>query len=142
MKEIARSADIKDKYSDIINLKHHVSRKHPQMSMEARAAQFAPFAALTGFDEKVEETARQTSKKIELNEEEKTILDNKLQIILNKLKLRPVVTFTYFVKDLKKDGGKYVTVTGIVKKIDEYNSLIILEDNTQVPILDVISIEI
>lgn len=132
---------VEEKYGDIINLKHHISKKHKQMSLEDRAAQFAPFAALTGFDEKVEETARQTSAKIELNEEEKTILDNKLQIILNKIKLRPVVTFTYFVKDLKKDGGKYVTISGIVKKIDEYNELIILEDNTQIPILDVISID-
>ncbi len=132
---------VEEKYSDIIKLKHHVSRKHPQMSMGARAAQFAPFAALTGFDDKVKETARQTSTKIELNEEEKTILDNKLQIIINRIKLRPVVTFTYFVKDLKKDGGRYVTVNGIVKKLDEYNGLIILEDNKQIPILDVISID-
>lgn len=132
---------VEDKYEDIINLNYQGSKKYNRMSMEARAAQFAPFAALTGYEDKVLEIARQTSKKIDLNDEEKTILDNKFQIILNKIKLRPVVTFTYFVKDLKKDGGKYVTVNGIVKKIDEYNGFIILEDNTRLPIIDVISIE-
>ena len=128
------------KYDDIINLPHHTSNKHPAMSLEARAAQFAPFAALTGYDEAVKETARHTDKRIVLDDEEKSILDNKLQIIQEQLLKRPEVTFTYFLPDLKKDGGKYVSVTGIVKKIDGYNQVIVLEDKTVIPIHEIVAI--
>lgn len=128
------------KYDDIINLSHHTSNKHPAMSLEARAAQFAPFAALTGYDEAVKETARFTDKRIVLDDEEKSILDNKLQIIQEQLLKRPEVTFTYFLPDLKKDGGKYVSVTGIVKKIDGYNQVIVLEDKTVIPIHEIVAI--
>ena len=128
------------KYDDIINLPHHTSNKHPAMSLEARAAQFAPFAALTGYDEAVKETARFTDKRIVLDDEEKSILDNKLQIIQEQLLKRPDVTFTYFLPDLKKDGGKYVSVTGIVKKIDGYNQVIVLEDKTVIPIHEIVAI--
>lgn len=128
------------KYDDIINLPHHTSNKHPAMSLEARAAQFAPFAALTGYDEAVKETARFTDKRIVLDDEEKSILDNKLQIIQEQLLKRPEVTFTYFLPDLKKDGGKYVSVTGIVKKIDGYNQVIVLEDKTVIPIHEIVAI--
>ena len=128
------------KYDDIINLPHHTSNKHPAMSLEARAAQFAPFAALTGYDEAVKETARFTDKRIVLDDEEKSILDNKLQIIQEQLLKRPEVTFTYFLPDLKKDGGKYVSVTGIVKKIDGYNQVIVVEDKTVIPIHEIVAI--
>lgn len=128
------------KYDDIINLPHHVSKKHPQMSIEARSAQFAPFAALTGHSDTIKETARLTNERIEIDEELKTIIDNKLQIIQEQISLRPEVSITYFMSDEKKNGGEYVTVVGNVKKIDEYKQVIILTDNTIIPINDMIDI--
>lgn len=130
------------KYDDIINLPHHISKKHPQMSMEARAAQFAPFAALTGYEDAVKETARTTTEKIELDEESKTILDAKLQIIVEQLINKPTISITYFVQDLKKEGGKYISIIGSVRKIDEYKQCIVLEDKTEIYINDIIDIEI
>ena len=128
------------KYDDIINLPHHESKKHPRMSKEARAAQFAPFAALTGYDEVINETARLTSKRKEINEELKEILDAKLQIIHDKVLAKPRITFTYFVSDSKKDGGSYVTVTGKLIKIDEFSQKIILENRTEIPIPEIVDI--
>lgn len=130
------------KYDDIINLPHYISKKHPQMSMEERAAQFAPFAALVGYEDAVEETARITTKRIELNEEEKNILDMKLQMLNEQMQVQihPNITIMYFVPDLKKDGGKYIKISGIVKRIDEYKQLIILDDKTEISIKEIISI--
>ena len=130
------------KYDDIINLPNYISKKHPQMSMEERAAQFAPFAALVGYEDAVEETARITTKRIELNEEEKNILDMKLQMLNEQMQVQihPNITIMYFVPDLKKDGGKYIKISGIVKRIDEYKQLIILDDKTEISINEIISI--
>lgn len=127
-------------YDDIINLQHHVSKKHPQMSLYARSAQFAPFAALTGYEDAVKETARETSERIEIEDELKSILDSKLQIILEQIKNKPEVSFTYFIEDSKKDGGEYVTVTGLVKKVDLYNQYVYLVNNTKIPINEIIDI--
>lgn len=129
-----------NKYNDIINLPHHISTKHPQMSIENRAAQFAPFAALTGYEDQIQETARITNARIELDEEAKLILDRKLQMLREKIPLRPTVSFTYFIPDTKKDGGEYDTISGIVKKIDEYKQIIILEDRREIPIMEIIDI--
>ena len=129
-----------DNYEDIINLPHHTSKKHPRMSLEARSAQFAPFAALTGYDEVLIETARLTNERIEIDETIKVIIDSKLQIIKEHIKEMPLITFMYFVPDSKKDGGKYVTVTGNVKKIDEYRNGIVLENKTEIPIDEIIDI--
>ena len=130
------------KYEDIINLPHHISKKHPQMTMKSRAAQFAPFAALVGYEDAVEETARLTTKRIELNEEEKNILDMKLQMLKEQMHVQiyPEISIMYFVPDLKKDGGKYIKISGTIKKIDEYKQLLILDDKTQIPISEIISI--
>lgn len=130
------------KYDDIIKLSHHISKKHPQMSMEERAAQFAPFAALVGYEDAVEETARITTKRIELNEEEKDALDIKLQMLNEQIRIQiyPNITIMYFVPDLKKDGGKYIKISGTVKRINEYKQLIILDDKTEIPISEIISI--
>ena len=128
------------KYEDIINLPHHVSKKHPRMSLEARSAQFAPFAALNGYDELIKETARETNQRIEINEELKAILDEKLRLIKEKINIKPNITVTYFVQDIKKDGGKYVTATGSIIKIDEYKHKIILENKTEIPISEIIEI--
>jgi len=130
------------KYDDIINMPHHVSRKHPQMPMEERAAQFAPFAALVGYEDAVEETARLTDKRIELDEEAKNILDMKFQMLNEQLKVQihPQVTILYFVPDLKKDGGKYIKISGTIKRIDEFKQLIVLDDKAEIPIGEIINI--
>ena len=130
------------KYDDIIKLSHHISKKHPKMSMEDRAAQFAPFAALVGYEDAVEETARITTKRIELNEEERNALDIKLQMLNEQIRIQiyPNVVIMYFVPDLKKDGGKYIKISGTVKKIDEYKQLMILDDKTEIPISEIISV--
>lgn len=130
-----------EKYKDIINLPHHVSKKHPQMSLYERSAQFAPFAALTGYEDEVEETARLTSMKIDIDDEVKNELNRKLNIIKNKIYTRPQIKLTYFIPDLKKEGGKYETVNGVIKKIDEYNNYIILQNNATIKISDILDIE-
>ena len=130
-----------DNYEDIINLPHHTSKKHPRMSLEARSAQFAPFAALTGYDEVLIETARLTNERIEIDETIKVIIDSKLQIIKEHIKEMPLITFMYFVPDSKKYGGKYVTVAGNVKKIDEYRNVLVLENKTEIPIKEIIDIK-
>lgn len=130
----------KDSYEDIINMPHHVSERHPQMSIEARAAQFAPFAALTGYSDAVKETARLTEKRIEIDEGLKLQLNNKLQKIIENINTNPKITFTYFIYDDKKEGGKYVNKTGCVKKIDTANEYIQLVDKTKIPINEIINI--
>ena len=127
-------------YEDIINLPHHVSKKHPQMSIWSRSAQFAPFAALTGYDDAVKETARLTDKRLEIDEGLKNILNNKLQYILENKLLQPEITFTYFVYDTKKSGGKYIEKTGVVKKIDLNEKYIMLKDKTKISIDEIINI--
>ena len=117
-------------YDDIINLPHHVSTRHPQMSLYDRAAQFSPFAALTGHDAAIKETERLTEDWVELDEDSKELLDEKLQMIREHLDEKPEVTFTYFEPDERKQGGAYRTITGKVKKIDEYEHRILLEDGT------------
>lgn len=132
--------DNNEKYKDIINLPHHVSKKHPQMTIENRAAQFAPFAALVGHDEAVKETARLTTNKKEIDNDLKNILDKKLQMINENITNTPEATITYFVPDKKKEGGQYLTITEKVKKIDTYKQVIILENKEQININDIIEI--
>lgn len=129
-----------ENYDDIINLPHFISKKHPQMTIESRSAQFAPFAALTGYEEAVKETARLTDRRIEIDEGLKNILNNKLQYILENINLKPEITFTYFIYDKKKSGGRYVEKKGIVKKIDLVNQSIILNDKTNINIEEIINI--
>lgn len=129
------------KYDDIINLPHHVSKTRPKMSLEQRSAQFAPFSALTGYEDEIAETGRLVDGRLDLDEEMKQILDRKLQKITDNIKEQPKATITYFVPDNKKDGGKYVTDTGKIKKIDKYKNVIILVDGTEIPINDVVDIE-
>ena len=130
------------KYDDIINMTHHVSKKHQKMSLENRSAQFAPFAALTGYEDEVEETARLTDKKIELTDEVKSIINLKLKIIQEKIDIKPEVTITYFIPDNKKEGGNYKTVTSNVIKIDKYKQIIIVKDKTEIPIRFISSIDL
>lgn len=132
---------IKDSYEDIINLPHHVSQNHRPMPIEARAAQFAPFSALTGYSDVVKEKARLTEKKIEIDDELKEMLDAKLRIINDNIKRNPEISFTYFIPDNKKIGGKYVTIKGKVKKVNMVKQYISLIDNTKIPINDIIDIK-
>lgn len=128
------------KYDDIINLEHHVSKTHKQMSIEERSAQFAPFAALTGYEDEVKETERITERMIEITEDIRSILDEKIRLIQNKIAEQPNVTITYFVPDINKQGGKYKTINGIIKKIDNYEKKLILTSNTEIFIKDIIEI--
>ena len=128
------------KYDDLIKLPHHVSKRHPQMSIMARSAQFAPFAALSGYDEAVKETARLTDKRLEIDDGLKSILNNKLQYILENININPEIIFTYFVYDKKKTGGKYIEKTGVVKKIDLLEKYIQLTDKSKIPIEEIIDI--
>ena len=130
-----------NKYDKIINLPHHVSSTRPHMSMIDRAAQFSPFAALTGYDAAVKETARLTEQKIELDEYEKAALDQRILLLQEHLKELPEVTITHFVPDERKDGGKYVSITEAVKKIDIYEKQIVLVDKSKIPIENILSIE-
>ena len=129
------------KYDDIIGLPHHVSATRPRMSMIDRAAQFSPFQALTGYGAAIQETGRLTDRKIELSEDERIVLDMKQQILLDNIRERPDVSITYFIPDERKDGGSYVTVTGNVKKIDDYQRLLILTERAQIPLDEIVDIE-
>ena len=124
---------MKDDYRDIIDLPAPVSSRHPQMPLQNRAAQFMPFAALTGYGDAIEETARVTDAKLELTEDELLILDQQLAELRPLLSQRPEVTFVYFEPDARKEGGAYITRAGIVKKIDDYGRSILLEDGTVIP---------
>ena len=123
------------KYDDILHLPHHVSPTRPRMTMAERAAQFSPFAALTGHDEAIRETGRVTVGKIELGEDEKAELDQKQRLLLAALERgeQPPVTVTYFQPDQRKEGGEYRTAAGAVKKIDEATGRLYLTDGTSIP---------
>ncbi len=129
------------KYDEIIDLPHHVSKTRPQMPMSDRAAQFAPFAALTGYDDAVEETGRLTDDRIELEESALDELNAKIQLLRENLADAPEITFTYFKPDERKAGGEYLTTTGRVKKIDDYERLIVLHDGTKLPMDDILDME-
>ena len=129
-------------YEDILNLPHHVSRKHPPMSMLNRAAQFSPFAALSGYDAAIRETARQTDRRIALSEDEKAEISEKLRLLRDVEAEHPVVTFVYFVPDGRKEGGKYVSLTAQVKRIDEFNRVVWLTDGQSISIDDLLAVDV
>ena len=129
------------KYDEIMGLPHHVSKTRPQMPMSDRAAQFAPFAALTGYDAAIKETGRLTDERIELDVEALSALDMKYQLLMEALDEAPEVTITYFQPDERKAGGKYVSAVGVVKKIDDFERRITMQDGAKIPMDDVLSIE-
>lgn len=124
-------------YDDIIGLPHPVSKRHPQMAAIDRAAQFSPFAALTGYDAAVKETARLTNERLELDEYEIAALNDKLQIISERLSERPEVSVTYFRPDAKKAGGAYVTATGVAKKLLIHERVVVMDDGAKIPIEEI-----
>lgn len=129
------------KYDEIMGLPHHISKTRPQMPMSDRAAQFAPFAALTGYDAAIKETGRLTDERIELDVEALSALDMKYQLLMEALDEAPEVTITYFQPDERKAGGKYLTATGAVKKVDDFERRITMQDGTKIPMDDILSID-
>ncbi len=129
------------KYDEIMGLPHHISKTRPQMPMSDRAAQFAPFAALTGYDAAIKETGRLTDERIELDVEALSALDMKYQLLMEALDEAPEVTITYFQPDERKAGGKYLSAVGAVKKIDDFERRITMQDGAKIPMDDVLSIE-
>ena len=128
-------------YGDIVNLPRPVSKKHPEPPLSERAARFAPFAAITDYEEMVLEEARVTEEKIELDESALTILNEKLNILQNNLSQSPEITVTYFAPDKKKAGGAYVNISGTVRQIDVYSKLLILENDKKIRIENIYKLD-
>ena len=133
-------SDIHD-YDDIINLPRHVSKTHPHMSLADRAAQFSPFAALTGYEDAIKEAGRIVDEKIELSEEEKEEINRQLNYLNEHKKENIQITITYFLKDMKKSGGSYRQITSNLKRLDEIEKIILLADNTILRIDDIRKIQ-
>ena len=131
---------MKNPYDDIIELPHHVSRVHPQMSMEERAAQFSPFAALTGYGAVIQETARLTVPRLELSESSQEEIKRKLDDLAEHLNERKKTAVTYYRPDQKKAGGAYVTPSGIVRRIDHAAGVLQMEDGLRIPIPDILDV--
>lgn len=119
-------------YEDIVNLPPHISKKHPQPSMMDRAARFAPFAAITGYEEMVLEEARITEEQIHLDEDAVALICEKINMIQEFIDEEPEVKITYFEPDKKKSGGAYITITGTPKRVDEYEQLLIMTDGKKI----------
>ncbi|NLI19989.1 MAG: hypothetical protein GX418_00340 [Clostridiales bacterium] len=135
------NADDPHRYDDIIGLPYPVSKTHPPMSIENRAAQFLPFAALAGYDASIQETARLTDRRIELEEDEKLMLSGKLQLLQDHIQARPQVKITYFVPDGRKEGGAYAIAAGRVKKVDAFERQIVMADGRCIPIDEVCAVD-
>lgn len=136
--------DLKSKYEDMYDMPHHVSIRHPQMSIHDRAAQFAPFAALKGHGAAIAETARLTEEKLELDESQKAVLDQKLMNIMHSAD-EIYVNVEYFVRDERKSGGRYENISGRIKRVDMYRQVISIENisdkgMTDIPVDDVYDI--
>lgn len=129
-----------NKYDDIINLPHPVSTRHMHMSMYDRSAQFAPYAALTGYGDEVKETARLTDDWMDLDADVKSYLDENLKTIASKIETRPRISVTYFIKDSKKDGGEYTNIIGNLRRIDEVNQKLIFESGQEIEISSIIDL--
>lgn len=136
-----KKTNAEELYADIINLPHHELTTRQRMPIINRAASFSPFAALTGYDDAVKETARLTDQRLELDEGAKEILNDKLRIAVEKADQEPEIKVTYFLPDKKKDGGAYITIKAVIKRIDEYERLVVFTDKSTIPIDDIYEIE-
>lgn len=132
---------MKNKYDDIINLPRRISNTRKPMPIIDRAAQFSPFAALTGHDLAIEETRRVTEDRMELDEYMMESLNNKLRILIDRLKEYPEIKITYFQPDEKKSGGSYITAVGAIKRIDAYEGVIYMVDGIEIPLHQIIDIK-
>ncbi len=133
--------DIIPDYTDILHMSRPASLKHRSMEMTERAAQFSPFAALTGYGDAIKETGRQTHDRMELDEDWKVQLDESLQQLLEREDSQAEAAITFFRQDLKKNGGEYVTVTGRIKRIDTDSGAMIMENGERILLREIISIE-
>lgn len=140
-KPITEEDKVREEYADIIDLPHHVSRRHPQMSKMARAAQFAPFAALTGYDAVIHESARLTDTKMILEEDDNERLNRIMSMLMDTVEEHPSITVSFFKPDNRKAGGAYVSVSGQLKRIDDYEQAIIMVDGTMIPLAHIIDIQ-
>ena len=129
------------RYDDILSLPHHVSQTHPQMPLSSRAAQFSPFAALTGYDAAIAETARLTETRRELTEEEQLRISERLRRLQERIRERPPVKLTYFRPDERKEGGAHLSVSGRARRLDEVSGVLELEDGQRIPFGDILSLE-
>lgn len=136
-----RTSGMSGPYDDIISLPHPTSSRHPRMPISDRAAQFSPFAALAGHSAALAETARLTDRQIELSDDDKAVLDQKQRILLEHIKECPEITVTWFRPDEKKDGGQYITTTGRLRRIDEFNQVLILVDDIKIPLTHVVDLD-
>jgi len=128
-------------YEDIVNLPRHISKVHPQATMADRAARFSPFAAISGYEDMVKEAARVTEERIDITDATKELLNEKLNMIIEFLDEEPEVTITYFEPDKKKDGGAYISITGTVKRIDEYERIVLMSNDKKIRIDEIYAIE-
>ena len=135
-------SDARTEYGDIIDMPHHQSTKRQHMSLHDRATQFAPFAALRGYDDEITETARTTDSRIELSAEEIEELNDKLINLIADIKQKPKVSITYFKPDDKKSGGAYVTIKGNLRRIDEVEKIMVFTDEKKIRIEDVYDITV
>lgn len=129
-------------YDDIIDLPHHTSSKHIRMSRASRAAQFSPFAALTGYDAEINEAARLTNEQLILDEDQVNDLNAKLEYLKDNISNKPEIRIEYFVPDSRKTGGKYILSSGTVRVIDEYERSVVFYDGRRILIDDIFKIEI
>ncbi|MBE7017528.1 MAG: hypothetical protein E7420_05160 [Ruminococcaceae bacterium] len=129
------------RYDDLLALPHPTSKKHKRMSRENRAAQFSPFAALTGYDALVDETARFTEMRTELDEQHKSALDEILRLLLEHIGEKPEIGIRYFVPDLRKFGGEFLDYRGRLLRIDAFEGSLLFEDGLKIAIEDVFDIQ-
>ena len=130
-----------DNYDDLLHLPHPTSKTHPRMSRLDRAAQFSPFAALTGYDDAVKETARLTDRRVELGDDELAALDERLRLVLAWENDPPLVSVTWFQPDQRKEGGSYVTTQGRIRKVDELKRILVMEDGGKIPVDDIVEMD-
>lgn len=130
-----------DNYDDLLHLPHPTSKKHPRMSRLDRAAQFSPFAALTGYDDAVKETARLTDQRVELSDDELAVLDERLRLVLAWEDEPPLVSVTWFNPDQRKEGGSYITTQGRIRKVDELKRVLVMEDGGKIPVDDIVELD-
>ncbi len=128
-------------YDDLLYLPHHTSKNHPRMSRLDRAAQFSPFAALTGYDDAVRETARLTDRRAELDDDELAVLDERLRLVLAWEDDPPLVSVTWFQPDRRKEGGAYVTTQGRIRKVDEVKRVLVMDDGSKIPVDDIVELD-
>ena len=128
------------KYEKIIGLPHHVSERHPRLGKDSYAAQFSPFAALSGYEQIISETVRTTNERPQLDDDAKLRLSNKLKVVMDHIDEKPLITLSYFVPDKRKAGGECVTLDGVIKKLDVYERIIFMTDGRRIPADDLYDI--